>query len=41
LEGMRKIEEGGAFYVGDDEESCISQDLFVNAWIPLPKPYRP
>lgn len=32
---------GGAFYVGDDdEESCISQDLIVNAWMPLPEPYR-
>lgn len=34
-------ETGGAFYVGDDEESCISQDLFVNAWMLLPEPYRP
>ena len=32
---------GGKFYVGDDMESCISADLFVNAWMPLPKPYRP
>lgn len=32
---------GGAFYVGDDEESCISQNLFVNAWMLLPKAYRP
>ena len=34
-------ETGGAFYVGDDEESCISQDLVVNAWMPLPEAYRP
>ena len=34
-------ETGGAIYVGDDEESCISQDLFVNAWMLLPEPYRP
>lgn len=34
-------EEGGAFYVGDDEESCISQDMIVNAWKPIDKPYRP
>lgn len=34
-------EEGGAYYVGDDMESCISQDMIVNAWQPLPKPYRP
>ncbi len=33
-------EEGGAFYIGDDEESCISQDLIVNGWMPLPEPYR-
>lgn len=32
---------GGKFYVGDDEENCISVDLFVNAWMPLPEPYRP
>ena len=36
-------QEGGAFYLGDcdEEDTCISQDLFVNAWRPLPKPYRP
>lgn len=33
-------EEGGAFYLGDEEDTCISQDLYVNAWQPLPKPYR-
>ncbi len=33
-------EEGGAYYIGDDEESCISQDLIVNGWMPLPEPYR-
>ena len=33
--------EGGAFYLGDEEDTCISQDLYVNAWQPLPKPYRP
>lgn len=32
--------EGGTYYVGDEEESCISQDLIVNAWRPLPEPYR-
>ncbi len=35
-----KDEKGGAFYVGDDDESCISQDIVVNAWMPLPEPYR-
>lgn len=31
-----------AFYLGDcdEEDTCISQDLFVNAWMPLPEPYR-
>lgn len=33
---------GGAWYIGDDDgcDTCISQNLFVNAWLPLPKPYR-
>lgn len=34
-------EEGGAFYVGDETESCVSQGMFVNAWQQLPKVYRP
>lgn len=34
-------EEGGAYYLGDDEKSCLENDLFVNAWQPLPLPYRP
>lgn len=34
-------ENGGAFYAGDEDESCISQDMIVNAWMPLPEPYRP
>lgn len=37
----QKVEDGGAFYVGDEEKSCASQYLFVNAWRPLPKPYQP
>ena len=34
---------GGAFYLGDDDEgdTCLSADLYVNAWQPLPEPYRP
>ena len=36
-----KDSDGGAFYIGDEEETCVSQDLYVNAWRPLPKPYRP
>ena len=31
----------GTFYLGDETETCNSQELFVNAWMPLPEPYRP
>ena len=33
---------GGTFYLGDcdGEDTCIWQNLFVNAWQPLPEPYR-
>lgn len=34
-------EDGGAFYIGDEDTTCISQGVFVNAWMPLPDPYRP
>ena len=33
-------DEGGTFYPGDDEKSYSSYGFFVNAWMPLPKPYR-
>ena len=33
-------ETGGAFYIGDEDETCISQDLFVNAWQQLPEQYK-
>ena len=35
--------EGGAFYLGDcdEDDTCISMNLFVNAWMPLPEPYQP
>ena len=35
-------DSGGAWYAGDDDgcDTCSSQDLFMNAWLPLPKPYR-
>lgn len=33
-------ENGGAFYIGDEMESCVSQDMIVNAWQPLPSPYK-
>lgn len=37
-----KDNDGGAWYAGDDDgcDTCSSQDLFVNAWMPLQKPYR-
>ena len=28
----------GSFYIGDEMETCLSQDLFVNAWMYLPEP---
>lgn len=34
-------ENGGAFYCGDEDITLVSQDLFVNAWMLLVKPYRP
>ena len=33
-------EEGGAFYPGDLDKSYTSISMIVNAWRPLPKPYR-
>ena len=30
----------GAFYIGDEVETCVSQMLFVNAWMELPEPYK-
>lgn len=33
-------DEGGTFYPGDDEKSYLSYGFFVNAWMPLPEPYR-
>lgn len=35
-------EKGGAFYLGDcdEEDTCISNDLYVNAWTYLPERYR-
>lgn len=33
---------GGNWYLGDCDEgdTCIANDLFVNAWMPLPERYR-
>lgn len=33
-------EEGGAFYIRNDKESCISQNIIVNAWMKLPDCYE-
>ncbi len=33
-------ENGGAFYVGDEDASCVSVGVIVNAWMPLPKQYK-
>ena len=33
-------EEGGAFFSEDEDESLISKDLIVNAWMPFPEPYH-
>lgn len=35
------FEDGScAYYAGDEDESLISQELFVNAWMELPGKYR-
>lgn len=36
----REDEEGGAFFDGDDDDPLTSIGLFVNAWMPLPAPYK-
>lgn len=33
-------DEGGTFYPGDEEETYASYGLIVNAWMPLPEPYK-
>lgn len=33
-------EDGGNFFEGDDDRSCLSYGIFVNAWAKLPEPYR-
>ena len=32
--------ENDNFYSGDDEETYAQYGLIVNAWMPLPEPYR-
>ena len=34
-------DDSGTFRIGDDDDSFAQHDLFVNAWMPLPEPYRP
>ena len=38
----RDEDGGGAWYLGDCDEgdTCVSQNLFVNAWMPLPEAYK-
>lgn len=33
-------DEGSTFYEGDDDVPLTVRDLYVNAWMPLPEPYR-
>lgn len=33
-------EDSGTFWIGDEEESFLENDLFVNAWMKLPESYR-
>ena len=33
-------DDGGTFRVGDEDESFCEHDLYVNVWMPLPKPYK-
>lgn len=36
----RNKDGGGAYYPRDEEKSYLSYELFVNAWMELPEPYR-
>lgn len=40
--GRYEVDEdgGGAFYPGDEDMSYTSFGLFVNAWMPLPEPWK-
>lgn len=33
-------DEGGRFYPGDEDEAYSKYGIYVNAWMPLPEPYR-
>lgn len=32
--------EDGNFYIGDEDEPLLKQDIIVNAWMPLPERYK-
>lgn len=32
-------DDGGTFRIGDDDDSFVQHDLFVNAWMYPPEPY--
>lgn len=38
----RDEDGGGNFYLGDcdEEDTCLANGLYVNAWMPLPEAYR-
>lgn len=40
--GRYEVDEdgGGAFYPGDEDESYNSFGVYVNAWMPLPQPWK-
>lgn len=33
-------DDSGTFRVGDTDESFVENDLYVNAWMPLPEPWK-
>lgn len=33
-------EDGGAYYIDDEDETCTQQGFVVDAWQPLPEPYQ-
>ena len=39
----RDEDGSGAFYLEycDEQDTCIANDLYVNAWQPIPEPYEP
>ncbi len=37
----REDKEGGAFYIPLVERPFTSLDYYINAWMPMPKPYKP